>query len=67
MSITVEDIENAIKQLPQKQLRQFRGWYEKFDVDSWDEQIEKDAASGKLDLLAKTAIADHKAGKSRKI
>ena len=67
MSITVEDIENAITQLPQKQLRQFRGWYEKFDMDSWDEQIEKDAAAGKLDDLAEAAIADHKAGKSRKI
>lgn len=67
MSITVEDIENAITQLPQKQLRQFRCWYEKFDMDSWDEQIEKDAAAGKLDDLAEAAIADHKAGKSRKI
>ena len=67
MSMTVEDIENAITQLPQNQLRQFRGWYEKFDRDSWDEQIEKDAASGKLDALAEAAIADHKAGKSKKI
>lgn len=67
MSITVEDIENAITHLPQQQLRQFRGWYEKFDSDSWDEQIEKDVAAGKLDLLAEAAIADHKAGKSRKI
>lgn len=52
MSMTVEDIKNAITQLPQNQLRQFRGWYEKFDRDSWDEQIEKDAAAGKLDALA---------------
>ena len=67
MSMTVEDIENAITQLPQNQLRQFRGWYEKFDRDSWDEQIEKDAAAGKLDALAEAAIADHKADKSKKI
>ena len=58
MSITVEDIENAITHFPQKQLRQFRGWHEKFDSDSWDEQIEKDAAAGKLDLLAEAAITD---------
>jgi hypothetical protein len=67
MSMTVEDIENAITQLPQNQLRRFRGWYEKFDRDSWDEQIEKDAVAGKLDALAEAAIADHKAGKSKKI
>ena len=67
MSMTVEDIENAITQLPQNQLRRFRGWYEKFDRDSWDEQIEKDAVAGKLDALAEAAITDHKAGKSKKI
>ena len=59
---TVEDIEKAITQLPQNQLQQFRVWYEKFDMDAWDEQIEKDVAAGKLDVLA-----DHKAGKSREI
>ena len=64
---TVEDIEKAITQLPQNQLQQFRVWYEKFDIDAWDEQIEKDVAAGKLDVLAEAAIADHKAGKSREI
>ncbi len=67
MARTVEDIEKAITQLSQSQLRQFRAWYEKFDVDSWDEQIEKDAASGKLDIRAEAAISDHKAGKSQEI
>ncbi|HGG60169.1 MAG TPA: hypothetical protein ENK26_09710 [Gammaproteobacteria bacterium] len=64
---TVEDIENAITQLPQEQLRKFRAWYEKFDSDVWDMQIEKDALDGKLDSLADAAISDHKAGKSRTI
>jgi conjugal transfer/entry exclusion protein len=64
---TVEDIEKAITQLPQNQLQQFRVWYEKFDIDAWDEQIEKDVAAGKLDALAEASIADHKAGKSREI
>ena len=64
MAITVEDIEEAITQLPQEQLSKFRAWYEKFDSDTWDEQIERDVRSGKLDLLADAAIAGHKAGKS---
>jgi hypothetical protein len=67
MSRTVEDIEEAITQLPEEQLREFRSWYEKYDSEAWDEQIEKDAAEGKLDALAKAAIADHEAGKSNKI
>ena len=67
MGITVKEIETAILELPEEQLRQFRAWYEKFNLESWDEQIERDAISGKLDAIADAAIADHKAGKSRKL
>lgn len=55
MGITVEEIEKAIKHLPVDQLKQFRAWYEEFDPDAWDEQIEKDALAGKLDSMAGTA------------
>ncbi len=67
MTNTVEDIEKAITQLPQEQLRRFRAWYEEFDSDAWDKQIEEDAAGGKLDALAEAAIADHRAGKSEEL
>ena len=67
MARTVEDIEKAIMQLPQDQLKEFRAWYEKFDSEEWDKQIEKDAVCGRLDGLAEAAIADHKAGKSKKL
>ena len=67
MARTVEEVEKAVAQLPQDQLRQFRAWYEKFDSKAWDDQIEKDIAAGKLDALAESAIADHKAGKTRKL
>ena len=65
MESTVEDIETAITRLPQDQLTRFRAWYEKFDSDVWDEQIQEDARSGRLDTLAEVSIADHQAGKSR--
>ena len=67
MGVTVEELEKLITQLSQDQLRKFRAWYEKFDSDTWDEQIEKDAASGKLDALAESAIAEHRARRSRKL
>jgi len=67
MARTVEDIETAISQLPQSQLKQFREWYEKFDSDAWDRQIEEDISSGKLDALANAALAEHKAGKSKRL
>lgn len=64
MAGLVKDIEDAIQQLPQEQLREFRAWYEKFDSDAWDKQIEKDILAGKLDALADAAMEDHKGGKS---
>ncbi len=66
MASTLKEIQNAIKQLSQDQLNQFRAWYEEFDADAWDEQIEKDVIAGKLDSLANAAIANHKAGKTKK-
>jgi len=67
MAKKIEEIEAAIAQLPNEQLRRFREWYEKFDAEKWDEQIEKDAFAGKLDAMAEQALADHQAEKSRKL
>ena len=67
MARNVEDIEKAITQLPQDQLKEFRAWYAQFDSDAWDEQIERDAAAGKLDSLADAAISDHRVGKSKEL
>ena len=67
MTSRIEDIEKAITQIPQDQLRQFREWYEKFDADTWDKEIEKNVAAGKLDDLTQSAAADHKTGKSKAV
>ena len=67
MARTIENIEKEIEQLPQDQLRKFRVWYEQFDSDAWDKQIEADAVNGKLDTFAEIAIDDHKAGRSKKL
>jgi len=63
----VEDIEQGILDLPQDQLKQFRAWYEKFDAEKWDEQIEQDAKDGRLDVIAESALAEYKSGKARKL
>ncbi|MFT4927506.1 MAG: hypothetical protein ACI8WB_003617 [Phenylobacterium sp.] len=67
MAITVEEIEEAITHLPNEQLKQFRAWYEEFDAARWDKKIEKDIADGKLDALANLALAEHHAGKSKRL
>ncbi len=48
-------------------MKKIGAWYEKFDSDAWDEQLETDVNAGKLDAFADEAIADHNAGKSRKL
>lgn len=67
MARRIEELEREIQQLTPEQLRQFRAWYEEFDSDTWDMQLEQDAKSGKLDDLAGQAIRDHKAGKTKKL
>ncbi len=67
MAKTVKEIEQAVAQLSKGQLAKFRAWYEQFDAEVWDRQIEEDIAAGKLDALADTAIADHKAGRTKKL
>ncbi len=67
MVISVEQIEKEISQLPQDQLMKFREWYEKFDSNIWDQQLENDAKNGKLDSLANAAIAEHQAGKTKEL
>lgn len=58
----VEIVEKQVKELSLRELAQFRHWFVKYDSDAWDEQIEADAAAGKLDALAKEAIAEYEAG-----
>jgi hypothetical protein len=65
--MSVEELEKAVSQLPQDQLSKFRAWFEAFAADQWDRQIEADIKAGKFDALAEEAIAEHKAGLSRKL
>ncbi|WP_396432550.1 hypothetical protein [Limnohabitans sp.] len=63
----VKAIESAVESLPPVELAEFRRWFAEFDGNAWDKQIEQDAASGKLDLLAAEAIADYLAGSARQL
>ena len=60
----LDDIEQAIAQLSETDLAKLRAWFEEFDARLFDEKIERDAKSGKLDKFAADAIADHKAGRT---
>ena len=60
----VESIEQQIKALSAEEIAQFRAWFLEFDWALWDQQLERDVATGKLDVLAEKALRDHAAGKT---
>lgn len=63
----LEKIENEIAALPEMELRKFADWFAEFQEQMFDKQIENDAKSGKLDSLAKLALAAHRNGESVRI
>jgi hypothetical protein len=64
---TLEDIEKAVAELSVDQLAKFRAWFEEFEAVRFDQKIERDAKSGKLDRLAAQALADFRAGRAREL
>ncbi|NEO01786.1 MAG: hypothetical protein F6K50_42300 [Moorea sp. SIO3I7] len=59
--LTLDQIETAIRQLPNSEIRELAARLQKYldDLDhKWDQQLESDLSSGKLDSLMKRAEAD---------
>jgi hypothetical protein len=65
--LTLKQIEAAILQLSPNEFRQLSEWFFDLNNQRWDEQLEKDIADGKLENLAREAIADFEAGRYREI
>ncbi len=63
----IEKLEHEVRGLTPKELTQFREWFAAFDAAEWDRQFEADVKAGKLDALADSALADHRAGRSQKL
>jgi hypothetical protein len=63
----LEKLEKHVRDLSPEELRSFRAWFAEFDARAWDEQIEADIETGKLDSLVSEAKAEHKAGKTREL
>ncbi|MBE9009641.1 hypothetical protein IQ250_05430 [Pseudanabaenaceae cyanobacterium LEGE 13415] len=52
------EVESAIKQLPESEVRDLARWLQEYLDERWDQQIEADLASGKLDRLIAKAESD---------
>ena len=55
---TLLEVESAIKQLTEGEVRDLAKWLQEYLDEMWDRQIEADLASGKLDRLIAQAQAD---------
>jgi hypothetical protein len=64
---SVQAIEEAIEQLPRPDLLELHRWFSEFYEKLWDEQIENDASTGKLDGLAAEALAEYYSGKATEL
>lgn len=58
----VEQVEEAIQAMEPEELAEFRAWFAEYDWGLWDQQLERDAPTGRLDHLADEALRDHTAG-----
>ena len=63
----IENIEDEVRRLTASELAAFRKWFQEFDAEAWDRQIERDTESGKLGDLVKKSLSDHESGKSREL
>jgi hypothetical protein len=67
MTTTIEEIEKAVAKLPPEQLARFRVWFEEFGAARFDQKIERDVKTGKLDRMADQALDDFRKGRAREL
>ncbi len=60
---TIQEIEDAIRNLADEELATLRAWFAEFDATAWDRQFEQDVAAGRLDALADEALTDLREGR----
>ncbi len=65
--ITLLEIETAIQQLPESDIRQLSGWLQSYLDEMGDRQIETDLDFGKLDYLIDRAEADISANRIKNL
>lgn len=63
----IESIELQIEHLDDDAFVRLRDWLIDYDHRRWDRQIQVDSAAGKLDSLIEEALAEHRAGRTRRL
>jgi hypothetical protein len=57
---TVQDIEDAIEKLTNDQVEELRAWF-------FDHAISRDSTSGLLDSMAREAVEENRAGRTKEL
>jgi hypothetical protein len=60
---TIVEIREAVRALPEEEFREFSSWFDEYEEERWDRQIERDQKSGPLRALMDKTRADFEAGK----
>ena len=60
--LKIAEIKTAIEKLPEEDFDKLRQWFLEQDWQMWDEQIERDSESGKLDFLIAEALEEKNQG-----
>ncbi|MEH6691474.1 MAG: hypothetical protein V7774_09845 [Pseudorhizobium pelagicum] len=63
----LEQIENSVAELGAEELAIFAAWFEQFQAERWDKDIEADSSAGKLDDLAGEALLEFRDAKTRRL
>jgi len=60
---TFEEIKSEIEALPHREYMKLVHWFSERDWKAWDEEIERDSKSGKLDFLIEETLEEKKRGR----
>jgi hypothetical protein len=60
----VQALASEIQNLTPRELVEFRKWFEDYDNELWDRQIEADSKAGKFDQLEAEALAEFDRGET---
>lgn len=63
--MSVKEIESAITQLNTQDVAELLIWLDEYHAQLWDEQIERDLESGRLDALLAEVDKEYDAGLSK--
>ena len=63
--MSLHDLEKAVSELPTAELTEFAHWFEEYLESLWDQQIESDCKTGKLDELKANVLANFDLGRAR--